>query len=332
MNGPETPAGGGRICIIGNLNVDLIIRGITQPPVWGQEIAGDDYIVVTSGQAGYLALALAHLGAPVSVIGNVGADHFGRLILHDLGAAGVDVGAVEILAGRKTGITVGLVREDGERALVSDFAHLRHFDEALVLRHWSQVERSQIVCLVGPFCLPSLPLDAAGRLLARARQEGKITVLDTGWDPANWPPDTVRGIQELLRHVSVFMPNHEEARAITGADAVEDAAPALQRLGPDLVVIKRGPQGSYARHGAATYALPSLPAQVYDTVGAGDTFDAGFLYGYRQGWEIAACLAYGSATASLYISRPADRFPDRPAVEAATSQYGIALPPGTAGR
>jgi len=51
-----------------------------------------------------------------------------------------------------------------------------------------------------------------------------------------------------------------------------------------------------------------------------------------QGWEIAACLAYGSATASLYISRPADRFPDRPAVEAATSQYGIALPPGTAGR
>jgi 5-dehydro-2-deoxygluconokinase len=61
-------------------------------------------------------------------------------------------------------------------------------------------------------------------------------------------------------------------------------------------------------------------------VGAGDTFDAGFLYGYRRGWEVVACLAYGSATASLYISRPADRFPDRPAVEAAAAEYGIALP------
>jgi ribokinase len=320
---PMARAAGARsICVIGNLNIDLIIRGVPELPAWGQEVAGTSHVAASSGQAGYLAMALARFGVPVSVIANVGADAFGRQILGDLGRHGVLQNGIEIANGQ-TGITVGIVRPDGERAFVSDFASLHEYDEALVARHWDLVAAADVVCLVGQFCLSYITPDVATRLLQRARFEGKVTVLDTGWDPAGWPPETVTDIRRLLREVDLFLPNHDEATAITGAIAPEEAAAILQSYGPEVIVVKCGSAGSHLRKGKETRTLPALPVRVYDAVGAGDTFNAGFLYGLWRGWSLPAAQAFGSAAAALYVSRQSDRFPEVTDAAVAAAPYGI---------
>src|SRR5690242_11216613 len=195
-----------RVCVVGNLNIDLIIRGVAALPVWGQEVAGTSHVAASAGHARSLAMALGRCGVPTSIVANVGDDLFGKQILGDLAASGVETGAVETTRGA-TGITVGIARADGEGAFVSDFACLHESDEDLVNRHWDRAAAADVVCLVGQFCLPRLTPEAAGRVLARARAAGKVTLFDTGWDPAGWPAETVDGIRRLLAAVDLFLPN-----------------------------------------------------------------------------------------------------------------------------
>lgn len=309
------------ICVIGNLNIDLIIRNVPGMPAWGQEVMGDDHFQTSSGQAGYLAFALSRLGIPTSLVGNVGDDLYGKQIMNDLTAFGVNSQGVKVMTGQGTGITVAIVRADGERAFISDLACLHNFSEELVEQNWDQVKPASVVCLVGLFCIPGMSFQAAARQLGKARKAGKPTMLDTGWDPQNWSEETLSGMQELLKEVTLFLPNWDEAKAITGRKTVEDAALALQELGPDMVVIKCGEEGSFARFGNQSCRVLPRPVQVRDAVGAGDVFNAGFLLGLRHEWPIEACLAIGNTAASLYISRKENRFPRLDEVFAAGRDY-----------
>lgn len=309
------------VCIIGNLNIDLIIRDVPGMPAWGQEVFGRERLQVSSGQAGYLAFALRRQGIPVRLIANVGDDLYGRQILEDLTRFGVDVRGVQVESGRLSGITVAMVRGDGERAFVSELGCLRDFTGENIEKGWGQTQGAAVVCLVGLFCLPGLDLPAAARALGKARAEGKLTMLDTGWDTNNWPAETLAEMHGLLRQVSLFMPNWDEARAISGVDTVEEAARVLQGLGPAQVVIKCSERGSYARFGAESAWVKPRVVTVLDAVGAGDVFNAGFLFGLLRGWPVPACLAWGNTTASLYISRKQDRFPGRAEVALPAREY-----------
>ena len=324
-----TPAGGGLpgICLIGNFNLDLIIRGVEALPVWGQENAGSSHTTVTSGQGGYVGLGLAKMGLRVDALANVGDDAEGRGILADLQAAGIGTAGIEVRPGSVTGITVGLVRPDGERAFVSHFASLEELDEALVERQWQTAQENPIVCLVGLFSLPGLDPAAAGRLLQRAKAEGRHTVLDTGWDPDGWRPETVAGVRAALRHVDLFLPNLDEASIITGETDPLAAARALQQDGPSLVVVKCGADGSVAVDGEHVASVRATAVDVVDAVGAGDAFDAAFLFAHLSGWALEPALAFGSAAAGIHVSRASDRHATPAEAHAAAQQLGVALPP-----
>lgn len=300
-----------QVCLIGNFNIDLIIRNVPQLPLWGQEVAGDNYMQVSSGQAGYTSFALRALGVPTKTIGYLGDDLYGQQILNDLIQKGIDITGIEIVSGQRTAITVAVVRPDGERAFISDFSFQRVARETIIQRHWKQVEPAKYVCLLGLFCLPGFNLMNIAAFLRNMKAQGQVTLLDTGWDPAGWPSQHLAGVDELLRHTSIFIPNMDEARAITQCEFPEDAAQKLRKKGAELVVIKLGKEGSYASAGDQTYRQPALPTEVFDAVGAGDVFNAGFLYAFEKGWEMDSCLIFGSAASALYISRSENRFPTR---------------------
>lgn len=297
------------ICVIGNLNIDFVIRNVPKIPEWGQEVMGLGSDQFSSGQAGYLSMALARLGIPTSLIGNVGDDFHGRQILAELEAYGVSVEGVSCMGGAKTGISVAIVRADGERAFITDLGCLRVFSQKMVDAHWNLVENASIVCLVGLFCTPGLSFTAASQILRRAKTAGKITMLDTGWDPLNWSSETLAGLYSVLSEVTVFMPNQDEARAITGKESLVEMARALHLAGVEKVVIKCGNSGSYASNGFASCVVAPRVVKVYDAVGAGDIFNSGFLFGFLKDWSLEACLAFGNTVASLYISRTTNRFP-----------------------
>ena len=291
-------------------------------PKWGQEVIGDEHLIVSSGQAGYLAFALRGLNIPTKLISSIGGDHFGNMILSDLQAVGVDSEGVEICQDLATGISVAVARPDGERAFVTSLGSMSAFSLEMALRNWEYTLDSEIVCLVGIFMLSKLGLGGAKNLLHRARSEGKVTLLDTGWDPANWPESSRNGIWEMLSEVTIFLPNIDEAFAITNRKSVEEAAQDLLSMGPKLIAIKCGQNGSYGTDGEQSYWVGVRPVEVFDVVGAGDNFNAGFLWGLRSGWPLKACLAFGNTTASLYVSKKNNRFPQLEfALSAAHTSY-----------
>ncbi len=306
-----------RVCVVGNLNKDLILRGVEQLPEWGTEVTARDRVLVTAGQAGYLAMALASLGSAVIVVGSVGDDGDGETIRADLARAGVDVSAVDVVRGSPTGLTVAIVRPDGERAFVSHFGSLSSFNAEDVQRHWDSVEQSRAACLVGLFNLPGLDAGAVQAMLARLRETGTTTVLDPGWDPGGWQPATLRALYRWLPEVDLLLVNQDEAAAMTRAAAVEDQAEALVSAGVGTVAIKCGPDGSYAARRLERACVAARRVAEVDAVGAGDTFNAGFLVALLSGADLETALTYGNIAASLYISRPVDRFPTRRELEEA---------------
>jgi sugar/nucleoside kinase (ribokinase family) len=296
------------VTVVGNLNVDLILYGSDGLPQWGREITVSGRKAASSGQAGLLAMALQALGVRTGVIANVGNDEAGKRILDDLTAAGVQTEDVEV-ASWATGLSVALVRPDGERAFVTDFGSLASLDESTVRRHEDALTASKTLCFVGVFMLPSLGLEAITALAREAQERGQVTVVDPGWDPEGWPDSTLDAMRELLAHTDVLLVNDEESKVLTGHSDHQRAAAALQEMGAPTVVVKRGGQGAHVRRGSRVCDVGALPIEVKDTVGAGDTFNAGFLAAEIRGGLLADAMTLGSAVAGIYCSRTASRFP-----------------------
>ena len=103
--------------------------------------------------------------------------------------------------------------------------------------------------------------------------------------------------------------------------ATQAAPEEIRRRGVQTAIIKLGEDGSYADIGGKTYRQDALPAEVYDAVGAGDVFNAGFLFAFHQGWEIDRCLLFGNTASALYISRSENRFPTQEEVYAYAKRY-----------
>jgi ribokinase len=136
--------------------------------------------------------------------------------------------------------------------------------------------------------------------LAQARAQGLTVSLDTGWDPGEkWNG----GLKETLVQTDVFLPNAEEAPAITSKANVKDALAALVEQVP-VVAVKLGAAGAVARRGKEVVRAAPPPVQVVDTTGAGDSFDAGFVCGYLKGWSLERTLRLACACGSLATRQP----------------------------
>jgi sugar/nucleoside kinase (ribokinase family) len=139
---------------------------------------------------------------------------------------------------------------------------------------------------------PSLPA-----LFGQAHEAGATTSVDPNWDPRErWDG----GIRELLGSVDVFLPNAEEAVRISGVEGTREAARALAACGP-LTAVKLGPDGALAANNGGRLVEIAGVAGVepIDAVGAGDSFDAGFLTGLLSGWSIERALSLGCACGAL---------------------------------
>ena len=129
----------------------------------------------------------------------------------------------------------------------------------------------------------------------RPPTRGLTVSLDTNYDPTErWEG----GIREALAHVDLFLPNETELTKIGGNSRWEKALALLAERVP-TVVAKLGAQGAVARRGGEEVAVPPLPATVVDATGAGDSFDAGFVYGLVQGWELTRTLRLAAACGAL---------------------------------
>jgi sugar/nucleoside kinase (ribokinase family) len=136
-------------------------------------------------------------------------------------------------------------------------------------------------------------------IFRQLKQRGLTISLDPNDDPEDeWKND----IEEALRYVDIFLPNAREAKKIARTESIDDAVSKLASMVP-LVVAKLGAQGAMAQRGADRFVSPATMVEIVDPVGAGDSFDAGFLHQFLRGGDLRSCLNAGNVTAALSTTR-----------------------------
>lgn len=278
------------VLVVGELNADLILSGDVTPAFGQVERLVDDATLTIGSSSAIAACGMARLGLRVAFAGLVGDDEFGRFMLEALRSRGVDVSAVRVDPSVKTGLTVILSRGE-DRAILTypgSIAALRreHLDLEML-------SRARHLHLGSYFLLDGLRPDVP-ELFAAARARGLSVSLDTNYDPAErW-----EGLDAVLSHVDILLPNETELLAISGAADIETGLARLAERVP-LVAVKRGGAGAVARRGTEVLSAAAPPMTVVDTTGAGDSFDAGLLYGQLAGWELARSLRLACVCGAL---------------------------------
>jgi sugar/nucleoside kinase (ribokinase family) len=284
------------ILVAGEINPDLILSDPELSVAFGQQETLVTQANLTIGSSSAIfACGAARLGLKVGFIGIVGQDLFGRFMLEAMQARGVDISPVIVDPLIQTGLSVILSR-GADRAILTYPGAMAALTAGQVTDRW--LRQSRHLHVASYFLQTALQPDLP-RLFERAHALGLTISLDPNWDPAGrWS-----GFQDLLRSVDVFLPNRTEALAITGQ---EDLGIALDRLSPwcPVIAVKLGAEGGIARRGDETAAAPAIPGPLVDTVGAGDSFDGGFLYGYLNGWSLEDSIRLACACGSLSTRQP----------------------------
>jgi sugar/nucleoside kinase (ribokinase family) len=324
------------LVVVGDCNADLLISGGDVVPAFGQqERLVDEANLTIGGSGGICAAGAARLGLRVAMVGVLGDDIFGRFMRESLGTRGVDMSAVRTDPRIPTGLSVHLIR-DNDRAIITNpgtIPELRSEDiDADLLASARHVH-------VSSYFLQSGLWKGLPDLLRQARDAGAAVSLDPNWDPAEtWD----QGLSDVYGHLDVLLPNDAEvaelARAHAAAkgheaaveDSAADAARKLTQAGP-AVVVKLGAEGALACFpDGQLLRVPAVPdVTPVDTVGAGDSFDAGYLAGTLWGWDTRQALALGVACGALSTRRAGGATAQatrEEAVAAASDLLGETLP------
>jgi sugar/nucleoside kinase (ribokinase family) len=240
---------------------------------------------------------LAALGSRVGFQSLIGQDSLGQIALDRLAEGGVDVSQVRRTQGSTTtGLTVLLPRTGWRNILTYPGTMAELSMKDLDLDYLSDSRHFHFSSL---YLQQALQRDIA-EVLWRLKAAGLTISLDTNDDPQDiWGG----GVKDLLKYVDVLLPNEREATRITGTDDPEAAIQQLAELVP-LVIVKLGKEGALAQRGKERFTSPSLKVAAVDAVGAGDSFDAGFLHEYLRGSDLQTCLASGNRAGALSVTRP----------------------------
>lgn len=293
------------ISIIGETNLDLILYGLPADLPMEREILGSGFRLTLGGSSSILAHNLAVLGSRVGFSSLVGEDEMGRVAIDRLEEAGVDTTHVHRSSGKGSGVTLLLPHGRERRILtypgvMADLT-IAQLDPGFI-RSAKHLHLSSLFLQTGLHAgLPAF--------LDDLKSAGMTFSLDTNDDP----DDTWSGIlPAVLERTDILLPNEDEVLRITGTRTVDDALDKLQgRVG--TVVVKCGARGALVQHGSTrAWATPTLVEPV-DTIGAGDSFDAGFLHAWLHGADVLQAAAFGNRTGALSTLRPGgtEAFRDR---------------------
>src|SRR5579863_4087354 len=285
------------VTIAGELNLDLILYGLPEELAPERELLADRMMLTLGSSSAILAHNLSALGSRVGFQSRIGHDPLGEISLQRLSESGVDVSRVRRVEGKSTtGLTV-ILHHNAWRNILTYAGTISELTwEDLDLDYLADARHFHL----SSYYLQRALLPRVGELFQLLKARGLTISLDTNDDP----DDRWEGaLHEVLRYVDVFLPNEREACKAARTDDLEVAIHKLSELVP-LVVVKLGRKGSMAQRGTETFTSPSRQVIPVDTVGAGDSFDAGFLQEYVRGSDLPTCLAAGNRAGALSTTRP----------------------------
>ena len=281
------------IAAIGELNVDIILNSIESEPEIGKEKFAKEMTVTLGSSTAIFAANAAALGSRVCFVGMVGKDSFGDLVCSSLEAKGVDTSYI-IKGATPTGATICMnYGEDRANLTYQGAMDVMGFDDI----DKSVFDNARHIHLSSLF-MQSCLLRDIDKVLDLAAAKGVTVSLDTQWDPMEtWKLDYAK----VLPKITVFMPNEKELQALTGASDLESAiAAVLPHLG-NAMLVKCGSKGSLlVRKDGSRKVLPAfLNKDVVDAIGAGDSFNSGFISAFVKGLSLEDCQETGNLTGAV---------------------------------
>lgn len=284
------------VSVIGELNLDLILTGLPAELVLEHEHLAQDLSITLGSSSAIFAHNLASIGNKVSFSSCIGSDPFGEICLKRLGESGVDLTRVKRMPNKTTGLSVILPQRKQRYILTYPGTMYDMTEKDLDLGYVFSAKHLH----VSSYFLQKGMRASLIEIFRRAKDAGLTTSLDTNDDPENrWSSE----IQLLLKYIDILMPNEREACKLARTDKIEQAADVLSQKVP-MVVIKRGSQGAIARVGKDSFSAFPPVVDVIDHVGAGDSFDAGFIHKFIRGGKVEECLKFANVVGSLSVTRP----------------------------
>jgi len=282
------------LACLGILVLDVFGKPIEKFPEKGTSEYFDTMEIHPGGCAYNTGVDGARLGMRVSVLGKVGKDSFGDIMVQSLRKEGVNTSGVRCSDETNTAFSFVMIPEDGQRRLFHTFGVNRTYSSTEVSK--DIIRCSRIFHIAGASLLPALDGKPIVELLRFAQQNKILTSLD---------PVVRKDIADLilpcLPHLDIFLPNNDESVHITGLKTPEDQLHFYLDAGAKVVGIKLGQDGVLVGNGKDTLRLPAFKVPVVDTCGAGDAFVAGFLYGTLQEWNLEKTALFASATAAFCV-------------------------------
>jgi ribokinase len=285
-----------KVVIVGSLNMDLVTR-LPRLPRPGETLAGQSFVTVPGGKGANQAVAAARLGASVAMIGCVGADPYGQQLRDGLLAEGIDCVAVSVIDDQPSGVATILVDDQSQNAIVIVAGANGQLGTALVDSFEDLLRHADVI-----ICQLEVPVATVGHVLKRARELGKIVILNPAPASAPLPADWYPLVDYLI-------PNESEASVLSGGLPVDSvasadvAASALLTAGAAKVIVTLGARGSLFATRAQSRHFPAPAVQAVDTTAAGDTFVGGFAAALAAGKSEAEAIGFGQIAAALSVTR-----------------------------
>ncbi len=280
------------VVCLGILVADIFGNPIAALPAAGELALLDRYLLSVGGCAANTAADLVRLGRTTSVLGKVGNDLFGEFVLQDLKRLGIDPSFIRRSRTHPTSCTFIVNVRGQDRRYIHCFGANADFSIADI--DAKVLDGARALYVGGYLAMPAFRPEHLVTLFREAKQRGLITALDVVIPAGS--PSSLEDIRQALLYTDLFLPNEDEARALTGHSDPLEQAEMLGRLNPEgTIVITRGSAGALAKRGSEKLRAAAFQVDSIDESGSGDAFDAGFLVGMLEGWSLEDLLRFASA-------------------------------------
>lgn len=284
------------VLVVGELNVDLILNQLEKFPEVGKEVIARKMLFTLGSSSAIFASNLSVLGTSVSFCGRVGRDSFANKIIADLALKEVDINNIIRSNTSDTGISVAF-NFDEDRAMVTYPGAMEELEESHITDAMLQSAAHLHVSSV--FLQPALKPGLV-KLFARAKKMGLTVSFDPQWDPAEqWDCDW----KNLLPNTDVFLPNNQEIKNITGKPTLEEAIDVFKNFS-NIIAVKDGINGAVIWAGNKYVKQAAyLSEHIADAIGAGDSFNAGFIHKFLQNKTVGECAEFGAICGAVNTTR-----------------------------
>jgi ribokinase len=278
----------GEFVAIGRINIDIDMR-VDEIPKKNEHVVCDEGHISFGGSASNFATQASRLGVKTTLVSCVGDDPYGHLAVKELSKIGVDTSCVLVLENQSTGLFIYTHDASNDWIVVAKPGANRFLEKRLFEEE--NLVEAQVMHLAGSFPMMT------DRAMELAVTHGMILSLDPGRDAEKLE------LSRILRHTDLLFVNQRELKEYFNVEATEPALKAFAKTFPGIVILKMGEKGAIATDGFEYCNSHIFEVPVVDTMGAGDSFAAGFLTAWIRSERIEQALNMANAVAGLTITK-----------------------------